>query len=276
MTIEEINNSNESIENAPGDKLYLLVSEDGTMFKIGITQNIGGRVSQLEADWGQIGVNRSYIVAGDDMRMRSLEKMLHFLYDSHNIEHDNHKDGHTEWFDIDCFGGVVEEVERVASLKSESGLKIQKGITLPKTSARSSFDKESRERMVLNRQDAIKSGNFERAEEFAYLAEQVRQFVEGGVEEVVGDEDKRIIVHITGATPEVDPLISPLMRAGYIESFNGAANSIPHCEGEREVDGVTHFHMTINQQTLEDYSSHPESEVLANRILDFLKSLKSI
>lgn len=116
-TITHGGGRNESIESIKNDSLYLLVSEDGGSFKIGISNNVSSRIATLKGNGNNFDLERSVIFVSNEVRMKSVERTLHFLFQEHNLEIGANFDGYTEWFDISCFDAVVAQIEQIAVLK---------------------------------------------------------------------------------------------------------------------------------------------------------------
>ena len=76
--------------------LYLLVSQAGDIFKIGISSRIKRRVEQFTQD---VDFSRSYQFSGTRVAVVNAEKMLHGLYYRYRRPQPKGS-GHTEWFDI--------------------------------------------------------------------------------------------------------------------------------------------------------------------------------
>lgn len=59
--------------------LYLLVSEDKSIFKIGITDDLESRYGRLRKIWGDFDLDASCTVTGARSDISRLEKTLHFF-----------------------------------------------------------------------------------------------------------------------------------------------------------------------------------------------------
>lgn len=267
MSIEAENLKNvESIETIPGDKLYLLVSQDGTMFKIGITANIAGRIQQLQTVWGGLDLHRSCLVAGDDLRVRGLESMLHFLFSNENIAHGNSQDGHTEWFNIDCLDRVVEEIERVAAIKEDAGIVLSKGINLPKKPERESTQTLLAKKEI--RLIEILDGNKDQAEQFTSFSSQIQSYVTG-VEEFQEHGSLRKKVFVQGPVEEIEPILSLFMQSGQVRSLTGAVNVIDSFHSTDDGETIK-GELVFNIAAMEEFKNDAGAEFLVNTIQNFL------
>lgn len=91
--------------------LYLLPDKDKTKFKIGKTNN-QNRIKHLSNVWNEIDIMSSLMFKYENnLSMGTTEKMLHLLYNKHNIRDLDRKDGHTEWFDYSCFDRVKSDIK---------------------------------------------------------------------------------------------------------------------------------------------------------------------
>jgi hypothetical protein len=114
--------------------LYLLVSEDKTLFKIGITDDIEARHSRLSTVWGNFDLALSCTVNGVRHDICRLEKTLHFLLEKWRIQHTIKAEGHSEWFSMNCFDKALEIISSAAIIRGAySENLITSGISLPKT-----------------------------------------------------------------------------------------------------------------------------------------------
>ncbi len=119
--------------------LYLLVKEDKTSFKIGITNNIEARYLRLSSIWGEIDLDSSCTISGSRHEVSGLERTLHYLLDNWRIAHQDKAEGYSEWFSMDCFDKAVEFIHSVIPLKRGSlDNKITYGIKIDKEIKRSS------------------------------------------------------------------------------------------------------------------------------------------
>jgi hypothetical protein len=76
--------------------LYLLVTEQRSAFKIGITDNIENRYMQIRSVWGELDLVLSCMVSGDRHEVSGLEKTLHFLLEKWRIDQPLKAAGHSE------------------------------------------------------------------------------------------------------------------------------------------------------------------------------------
>lgn len=87
--------------------LYLLVSNDHTQFKIGISKNFGNRVQGLGGYHNfDLEISREIIWPTKKDALNA-ERALHFFFESHKVDSDHNVAGFTEWFDYKCFNEVL-------------------------------------------------------------------------------------------------------------------------------------------------------------------------
>lgn len=111
--------------------LYLLVKEDKTSFKIGITDNLESRHDRLRVVWGNFDLASSYTVSGTSLEIVGLERTLHYLLDKWRIDHETKLEGHSEWFSMQCFEKALELISVIAQIKeSQFDKRIKKAIDL--------------------------------------------------------------------------------------------------------------------------------------------------
>jgi len=97
--------------------LYILVKEDKTSFKIGITDNLESRHDRLRMVWGNFDLASSYTVHGTSEEIAGLERTLHYLLKKWRIETPIKLDGHSEWFSMQCFDKSLELISLIAQIK---------------------------------------------------------------------------------------------------------------------------------------------------------------
>jgi len=97
--------------------LYLLVTEDKSSFKIGITDNLEARHARLSAVWGKFDLASSRIVFGTRRDISGLEKILHYLLNKWRVQPSATAEGHSEWFLIECFDKAVEIITTAVKLR---------------------------------------------------------------------------------------------------------------------------------------------------------------
>ncbi len=140
--------------------VYLLVSKEHPMFKIGKADNIISRLTQLKRKWGEFNLEQSIeIVCSPDASFR-LEKNLHYVFSEKNLVLDDQKEGYTEWFDMHCFDDVIEMVNSIAKQKPKEIKEIKQGIILPEREVlqkdRSQTSTSARkQKIALNREQKI-------------------------------------------------------------------------------------------------------------------------
>lgn len=81
--------------------VYILISKDYEMFKIGKATNMSNRLKQLEKYW-DFRLDRSFTFEGSAKDISNLEKLLHRLFTKFNIEDLECNDGYTEFFHIEA------------------------------------------------------------------------------------------------------------------------------------------------------------------------------
>lgn len=106
--------------------LYLLV-EKNNMFKIGKANDIENRYLQLSKEY-EFDLINSYKIVVDKKDVFKIEKHLHFLFSEFQILNlDKKKDGYTEFFSMNCFNSVIEELSRLSFFKK---INMTKGIKI--------------------------------------------------------------------------------------------------------------------------------------------------
>ena len=81
--------------------VYILISKDYEMFKIGKATNISNRLKQLEKHWS-FRLDRSFAFEGTAKDISNLERLLHRLFMNFNIKDLESNDGYTEFFHIEA------------------------------------------------------------------------------------------------------------------------------------------------------------------------------
>ncbi len=111
--------------------LYLLVSKDKYQFNVGITSNIYTRIYQLRLMWGEFDLDTSCIIYGKKNHLQKLENILHFIFEEYHLAKPTlADDGDTDWFDLDCFWYIKNEIRRLNSYREEKIYRIFEGIDL--------------------------------------------------------------------------------------------------------------------------------------------------
>ena len=98
--------------------LYLLVREDRSAFKIGVTKDLVSRHSRLSCVWGNIDLSSSCMVSGSRHDVAGLEKTLHYLLERWRIQQPKGLDGCREWFDMACFEKAKEIILEALCMRS--------------------------------------------------------------------------------------------------------------------------------------------------------------
>lgn len=102
--------------------VYLLVSEDNTMFKIGKTKDDSLiRIYTLAKNW-KIDFSKSLLISTKNSN--GLEKTLHYLFQEHHVNLSKISNGFTEFFNIKCFKEVVDFVEDLSEKIKEDEIKL--------------------------------------------------------------------------------------------------------------------------------------------------------
>jgi hypothetical protein len=121
--------------------LYLLVNEDATSFKVGISVDPSRRASQIPHN---IDFKKSieYPVLSCTGNARKIETTIHYLFREHRKQMP-YGDGYTEWFDIDILDDVVAFLNNQSEML---GIGTQKPVSVPMQS--SSHANTSRDRKL--------------------------------------------------------------------------------------------------------------------------------
>jgi hypothetical protein len=97
--------------------LYLLVNEEKSSFKIGITDDLEARYARLSTIWGNFDLALSCTVSGIRQDISRLEKTLHYLLEKWRIQQPIKSEGYSEWFSMDCFNKAIEIIYSTAHLR---------------------------------------------------------------------------------------------------------------------------------------------------------------
>jgi hypothetical protein len=110
--------------------VYLLVLNDNTAFKVGIT-NLSNfsRIEKLHKIYN-FNLKESYYIEIKNSKLGStLEKQLHNDYKDFQYQFQDKKDGSTEFLKIDCFEDVLADIKHKQRL-THLGIKINKTIEI--------------------------------------------------------------------------------------------------------------------------------------------------
>jgi hypothetical protein len=111
--------------------LYLLISREKYQFKLGITSNIYTRIYQLRLIWGEFDLDTSCVVYGKRDHLKKLEEILQFVFDEYHLAPQELNDSVADdWFDLDCFWYVKNEIRRLNSFREEKIYRVFEGIDL--------------------------------------------------------------------------------------------------------------------------------------------------
>ena len=111
--------------------LYLLVSKDKYQFNMGITKNIYSRVFQLRLMWGEFDLETSGIVYGKKKHLYQLEHLLQFMFEEYHLPSPTISDNSAkDWFDLDCYWYLKNEIRRLNSFREEKIYRLYEGIDL--------------------------------------------------------------------------------------------------------------------------------------------------
>lgn len=130
--------------------IYLLVSEENNIFKIGKADNIINRYETLKSKWGNFNLTNSYQIKCKESNIFKIEKTLHYIFKDFNIIPDCQYDGYTEWFDIKCYKDIINLLNNLKNINNDI-IDIQQGIKIPKknkTNTWQSLSKEERKEKV--------------------------------------------------------------------------------------------------------------------------------
>lgn len=106
--------------------VYLLVSKNKPMFKIGKADDVISRMTTLERHWDEFDYTRSIEVVCID-QVFDFERSLQKIFKNYNLKPSElgideqaavKADGYTEFFHIDCFDGVKENIEHLKKWNS--------------------------------------------------------------------------------------------------------------------------------------------------------------
>jgi hypothetical protein len=102
--------------------VYLLVSEDNTMFKIGKTKDDSLiRIYTLAKNW-KIDFSKSLLISTKNSN--GLEKTLHYIFQDYHVNLSKISNGFTEFFNIKCFKEVIDFVESLSEKIKEDKIKL--------------------------------------------------------------------------------------------------------------------------------------------------------
>lgn len=99
--------------------LYIIPIEKQSIFKIGITTNLHTRLNQHQSNWreslGDIDMTKvKYLKSKSGGKISLIEQHLKYLFEE-NLANVN-LSGHTEIYNISCFGSVMDELSSISSL----------------------------------------------------------------------------------------------------------------------------------------------------------------
>lgn len=92
--------------------VYILVSNCGTMFKVGKSENFFSRLEQLEKDW-DFDILKSYLIITETQYISKLEVALHKLLITFNVSMNYNKTGVTEFFEIKSLDFLLKQIELI-------------------------------------------------------------------------------------------------------------------------------------------------------------------
>ncbi|MCG8334876.1 MAG: hypothetical protein MJE63_10185 [Proteobacteria bacterium] len=111
--------------------LYLLVSKDKYQFNMGITKSMYSRVFQLRLMWGEFDLETSSIVYGKKKHLYQLEHLLQFMFEEYHLPSPTISDASAkDWFDLDCYWYLKNEIRRLNSFREEKIYRMYEGIDL--------------------------------------------------------------------------------------------------------------------------------------------------
>lgn len=111
--------------------LYLLISRDKYQFNMGITTNIYTRIYQLRLLWGEFDLETSCVVYGKKEHLEKLENILQFTFEEYHLAKPTFTDeGAKDWFDLDCFWYLKNEIRRMNSFREEKIYRLFEGVDL--------------------------------------------------------------------------------------------------------------------------------------------------
>lgn len=124
--------------------IYLLVSEENNIFKIGKADNIINRYEILKSKWGDFNLSNSYQIKCNESNIFKIEKTLHYIFKDFNIMPDYQYDGYTEWFDMKCYKDTINLLNNLKNINNDI-IDIQQGIKIPKKNKINSWQSLSKE-----------------------------------------------------------------------------------------------------------------------------------
>lgn len=124
--------------------IYILVLENGKIFKIGKSNDIIKRYGILKSKWGNFNLTKSYQIKCKENSIFKIEKTLHYIFKDFNILPDCRYDGYIEWFDIQCYDDVIDFLNYLKNINKDI-LNIHQGISIPQKNKSYSWELMSKE-----------------------------------------------------------------------------------------------------------------------------------
>lgn len=111
--------------------LYMLVSKTNYQFVVGMTNNLYSRVYQLRLLFGEFDLDSSCVIYGGEKRLSELESTLRFIFEEYHFGKSTILEGgRKDWFDLDCFWYMKNEIRRLQSFREDKLFRLFEGIDL--------------------------------------------------------------------------------------------------------------------------------------------------
>jgi len=145
--------------------LYLFKSICGNYFKIGKTKDLNTRIKTLnKKGLFEINISESVKFEVKENQVLEIEKNLHNIYKNFNYLKDNQKEekeGYTEWFKIDCYEMVLNQISHFQEAHFHIGEKENieiKDLSTKKVVSKEKKQKkeETKETKFMSKEDLIK------------------------------------------------------------------------------------------------------------------------
>lgn len=248
------------------DSLYLLVSADGMMFKIGMSSNVPSRVAQLKSFWS-FDLERSMVFSSETVPMKTVEKTLHFLFSEHNVTDLEWCDGYTEWFSIHCFDEVVEEIGRIAARKDEQ---LACETDLSYLNQVVAFQPKSLQHQDKAAQVAkLHAENLERMRQFLDLADKLDGYSVTYQQDCTEWGDGQLILSGMGI-PDFGDFCSSWRQATNLIGYMHRSSIFPEYSGKIRNLKPSRVVFKVMEDNLCEHLDHEETQELAQIILNFL------
>jgi hypothetical protein len=243
------------------------VAEDGLSFKIGISNDVKSRIAQLRSVWGELDLESSFEFSAPATRMKSVEKMLHFLFSEYNLEHEESKDGYTEWFDIACFDSVIEQIRSIEELKSEEFV-----VTRDLSRFKSDYSKVTTQTSESRHLDLYERNIERNKASLAAFNLAIESLKDSEIKYVPADDINDGELTVSSINSDIRQEIKALCSSAEIYSHGLTMSTFPSCSGTIEAGKKSFFIIKVQELPLREVADNDDVNELASAVLNFLIS----